>query len=181
MGKELEEIIMAGFGGQGVLFLGKILAEVGMFTGRNVSWIPSYGPEMRGGTANCSVVISDSEIASPMVVEPDTLIVMNKPSVTKFEPMVKPGGSMIYNSSLIDTSEFRKDIKVHAVPANEIAAELGNPKVANIVMAGAFAKESKVLNYDEIKNAFPKIIPERKKDLLEINLEAFRKGYEYNN
>ena len=181
MGKEFEEIIAAGFGGQGVLFLGKILAQVGMLVGKKVSWIPSYGPEMRGGTANCSVVISNEEIASPIIEEPDALIVMNKPSVAKFEPKVKVGGSMIYNKSLIDTKEFRDDIKVYGVPANEIAKELGNSKVANIVMAGAFAKVTTMLSYEEIRDAFPKIIPERKKALLEINLKAFQKGYEYSN
>ncbi len=179
MGKETEEIIMAGFGGQGILFLGKVLAEVGLANGSKVSWIPSYGPEMRGGTANCSVVISQHEIASPIVIEPDTLIAMNLPSVTKFEPKVKAGGMMIYNSSLINTTEFRKDIKAFAVPASEMAIELGNDKVANVIMAGAYAKLSGMFNYDEVINAFPSFMPASKKELLEININAFKKGYEY--
>ncbi len=179
MGKEIEEVIMAGFGGQGVLFLGKVLAEVGMAIGQKVSWIPSYGPEMRGGTANCSVVFSDKEIASPMVLEPDTLIAMNLPSLTKFEPKIKSGGMMIYNSSLIDKKEFRDDISVVEVPANKIAEELGNAKVANIVMVGAYSKATGVFSYDQVVETFPKIIPSAKKELLQINLEAFKKGYEY--
>lgn len=179
MGKETEEIIMAGFGGQGILFLGKVLAEVGLAIGQKVSWIPAYGPEMRGGTANCSVVISQNEIASPIVMEPDTLIAMNRPSVTKFEPTVKPGGTMIFNSSLIDTREFRSDIKTYAVPASEMAIELGNDKVANVIMAGAYARLSGVFSYDEVVSAFPRFIPSSKKDLFDINMSAFKKGYEY--
>jgi 2-oxoglutarate ferredoxin oxidoreductase subunit gamma len=179
MGRELEEIIMAGFGGQGILFLGKVLAEVGMSTGQNVSWMPSYGPEMRGGTANCTVVISKPEIASPIVLEPDTLIAMNRPSVTKFEPKIKAGGTMLYNSSLIDQEKFRDDIKVIDVPANKLAADLGNAKVANVIMAGAYVSISGVITYDDVIEALPKIIPASKKDLLEINIEAFKKGYEY--
>lgn len=179
MGKETEAIIMAGFGGQGILFLGKVLAEVGLAKGFKVSWIPSYGPEMRGGTANCSVVISQHDIASPIVVEPDTLIAMNLPSLTKFEPKVKVGGMMIYNSSLINITELRKDIKTYAIPASEKAIELGNNKVANIIMAGAYAKLSGMFAYDEVINAFPNFMPVSKKELLEININAFKKGYEY--
>lgn len=179
MEKETEEIIMAGFGGQGILFLGKVLAEVGLAVGQKVSWIPAYGPEMRGGTANCSVVISNNEIASPIVLEPDTVIAMNRPSVTKFEPTIKPDGTLIYNSSLIDVTEFRKDIKSYAVPASELAIELGNDKVANVIMAGAYARISGVFSYDDVINAFPKFMPSSKKELLEINLKAFEKGYEF--
>ncbi|GAB4278130.1 MAG: 2-oxoacid:acceptor oxidoreductase family protein [Candidatus Rifleibacteriota bacterium] len=179
MGKGTEEIIMAGFGGQGILFLGKVLAEVGMAVGRKVSWIPSYGPEMRGGTANCSVVISDEEIASPIVLEPDTLIAMNLPSVTKFEPKIKAGGTMIYNSSLINITEFRKDIKSYAVPASEMAIEMGNDKVANVIMAGAYARLTGTFSEQDVVNAFPKFLPSSKKDLLEININAFKKGYEF--
>ncbi|MGM0598670.1 MAG: 2-oxoacid:acceptor oxidoreductase family protein [Candidatus Rifleibacteriota bacterium] len=179
MGKETEEIILAGFGGQGILFLGKVLAEVGMAVGKKVSWIPSYGPEMRGGTANCSVVISQNEIASPIVLEPDALIAMNKPSVTKFEPKVKEGGTMIVNSSLIDITEFRKDIKTYSVPASEMANEIGNDKVANVIMAGVYSKLSGLFTYDEVVNAFPNFLPASKKELLEININAFKKGFEF--
>ncbi len=179
MRKETEEIIMAGFGGQGILFLGKVLAEVGLASGSKVSWIPSYGPEMRGGTANCSVVISQHEIASPIVLEPDTLIAMNRPSVTRFEPKVKAGGTMIYNSSLIDVKDFRKDIRAFAVPASQMAIEMGNDKVANVIMAGAYAKLSGLFNYDQVISAFPNFMPSSKKELLDININAFKKGYEY--
>jgi 2-oxoglutarate ferredoxin oxidoreductase subunit gamma len=134
---------------------------------------------MRGGTANCSVVISQHEIASPIVLEPDTLIAMNRPSVTKFEPKLKAGGTMIYNSSLIDINEFRKDIKTYAVPASEMAIELGNDKVANVIMAGAYAKLAGLFSYDDVINAFPKFMPASKKELLDINISAFKKGYEY--
>jgi len=178
MGKETEEIIMAGFGGQGILFLGKVLAETGMMTGQNVSWIPAYGPEMRGGTANCSVVISQHEIASPIVTEPDTLIAMNIPSVAKFLDKIRPGGTLIYNSSLIDQKEFRSDIKVCAVPANKLAAEAGSDKTANVVMAGAYARFSDMMNFDAFLKAFPSLVPAKKKDLLEINLAALKKGYD---
>lgn len=179
MEKDVEQVLMAGFGGQGVLFLGKVVAEVGMHTGNNVSWIPSYGPEMRGGTANCSVVISKEAIASPIVNEPDTLVAMNKPSVTKFEPTLKAGGMMIYNSSLIDNKKFRDDIRVFAVPASEIAGELGNDKVANVVLVGAYARLAGVFSNEDVLNVLPKLIPASKKEMLEINLAAYKKGYEY--
>ena len=179
MGKELEQVLMAGFGGQGILFLGKVVAEVGMAIGKNVSWIPSYGPEMRGGTANCSVVISEPEIASPIVNEPDTLIAMNKPSVAKFEPKLKSDGIMIYNSSIIDNKEFRSDIKVYAVPASKIAGELGNDKVANIVMVGAYARLGGAIEQEDVLKTFPRLIPESKKAMLQVNLDALKKGYEF--
>jgi len=179
MSKSVEEIIMAGFGGQGILFLGKVLAEAGMAAGRNVSWIPAYGPEMRGGTANCTVVISADPIASPIVLEPDTVLAMNRPSVAKFLPKIKKGGMIIYNSSLIQDEKFRDDVKVFEIPASKIADELGNSKVANLVMAGAYVKHSSVLSFKEVLNNLPKIIPAKKKELAEINKAAFTKGFEY--
>lgn len=179
MGKDVEEIIMAGFGGQGVLFLGKILAEVGMAAGRNVSWIPSYGPEMRGGTANCSVVISTQPIASPIVQEPDTLVAMNRPSVARFQPTVKKGGTLIYNSTLISGETWRGDLQVHAVPASAIADELGNGKVANLVMAGAYVRHCPFLDYQEVLGWLPKVIPAKKAEMAEINRKAFVRGYEF--
>lgn len=175
----MEQIIMAGFGGQGILFLGKVIAEVGMSIGKNVSWIPSYGPEMRGGTANCSVVISDYEIASPIVREPDTLIAMNGPSLAKFEDKIKTNGRMIYNSSIINQNKFRSDIKSWPIPATELANKLGNDKVANIVMVGAYSKLADVISSDDVLKAFSKLIPANKKDLYEVNLAAFKKGLEF--
>lgn len=174
-----EEIIIAGFGGQGILFLGKVLAEVGMAHGKHVSWIPSYGPEMRGGTANCCVVISDENIASPLVEEPNTLIVMNRPSVAKFQPKVKKDGIMLYNSSLISGETLRDDIKIYAVPASEIADEIGTTKVANLVLAGAYFKICPSLNFNKVLDLLPTIIPAKKADLAELNRKALIRGYEF--
>lgn len=174
-----EEVIMAGFGGQGVLFLGKIVAEVGMAAGRNVSWLPSYGPEMRGGTANCSVVVSEMPIASPIVNEPDMLIAMNRPSVTKFLPKVKKGGVMIYNSSLIPAEKYRDDVKTVAVPASKIAGDLGSERVANVVMAGAFLRACPVMSLEQALKQIERMTPAKKKEMLALNKTAFSKGYEY--
>ncbi|HEY9070650.1 MAG TPA: 2-oxoacid:acceptor oxidoreductase family protein [Candidatus Ozemobacteraceae bacterium] len=176
-----EEVIMAGFGGQGVLFLGKVLAEVGMAAGKNVSWLPSYGPEMRGGTANCSVVISEAPIASPIVNEPDLLIAMNRPSVTRFLPKVKKGGVMIYNASLIPEETFRSDVKAMAVPASRIAGDLGSERVANVVMAGAFLRACPVMSLEQALKQIEHLTPAKKKEMLELNKTAFTKGYEYAN
>jgi 2-oxoglutarate ferredoxin oxidoreductase subunit gamma len=179
MSSKVERIILAGFGGQGILFLGKVLAETGMHSGKHVSWIPSYGPEMRGGTANCSVILSENEIASPMVTVPDTVIAMNRPSVAKFNLKIKAGGMLMYNSSLIERQEFRDDIRLVEIPASEIAEELGNPKVANLVMAGAYSKFSKLISFENLGSSLPLLIPGGKKELLEINLAVFKKGFDY--
>lgn len=135
------QIISAGFGGQGVLLLGQLVAYAGMAEGKNVSWLPSYGPEMRGGTANCCVVVSDEDVAARVVVEADSVIVMNRPSLEKYEKNVVPGGKLFINSSLIEDEPSRKDIEVYRVPASEIADELGNGRVANIVMLGAMLEK----------------------------------------
>lgn len=179
MSAAVERIILAGFGGQGILFMGKILAEVGMKAGKHVSWIPAYGPEMRGGTANCTVIISENPIASPMVTVPDTVIAMNRPSVAKFNLKIKAGGMLMYNSSLIERQEFRDDIRLVEIPASDIADELGNPRVANLVMVGAYAKFSKLISYDDVANALPSLIPARKKEMYEINRAAFEKGFSF--
>lgn len=179
MSSKVERIILAGFGGQGVLFMGKILAETGMKAGKHVSWIPSYGPEMRGGTANCTVILSENEIASPMVTVPDTVIAMNKPSVAKFNLRIKAGGMLMYNSSLIERQEFRDDIRLVEIPARDIAVEAGSDRVANVVMAGAYCNFSKLIHFDDMLKAMPQLIPARKQDMLELNVEAFKKGYEY--
>lgn len=179
MSAEVERIILAGFGGQGILFLGKVLAEVGMRCGKHVSWIPAYGPEMRGGTANCTVIISEHPIASPLVTVPDTVIAMNRPSVAKFNVRIKAGGMLMYNSSLIERQEFRDDIRLVEIPASEIADELGNARVANLVMAGAYAKFSKLVTYEEMVKALPNLLPAGKKELVEVNLAAFERGYQF--
>ena len=133
-----EQIILAGFGGQGVLLAGQIIAYAGMNEGKNVSWLPSYGPEMRGGTANCNVVVSDEEVGSPVVVEADCLIVMNRPSLEKYEKDLKPGGLLLLDSDLIEIEPTRTDIKVIKVPANSLAEQAGSIKAANMVMLGAY-------------------------------------------
>src|SRR5512133_2324038 len=137
-GKPMQtEIIIAGFGGQGVLFAGQLLAYAGMDEGKQVTWIPSYGPEMRGGTANCTVIISDDVIGSPLVLHPTAVIAMNRPSLDKYEPMVKPGGVLIINTSMVDRKAVRKDIKVVEVDANAMAEKLGDKRMSNMVLLGA--------------------------------------------
>ena len=172
----LSEIVLAGFGGQGVMLMGQLISYAGMFEEKNVSWIPSYGPGMRGGTANCSVVLSSEEIGSPIVTEPDTLIAMNGPSMDKFEPTVRPGGTIIYNSSLIDHAPTRTDIRVIAVPANDIAAEMGNNKVANMIVLGAYLGVSGVVSVDSVVEALKKTLSAKRHDLIPLNREAILKG-----
>ena len=171
-----QEIISAGFGGQGVLSLGQLLAYAGMLEDKNVSWLPSYGPEMRGGTANCSVIVSSDPVGSPVVTEGDAVIVLNKPSLDKFESVLKPGGLLLINSSLIERKTSRDDIKVYYIPANEIAAKLGNPKVANMIMLGAFVEASGIVKKKSIIEAFGKVLGERKAHLLPVNEKAYDEG-----
>ena len=173
----LQELVIAGFGGQGVMLMGQLLSYAGMYEGKNVSWIPSYGPEMRGGTANCSVVISSDEIGSPLVNDPSTLIAMNRPSLDKFEATVKPGGLIIYNSSLIDRKPTRTDVTVIAVPANELAQELGNNRVANMIVLGTYVKATGCVSPDTIIDVFRKKMAS-KAALLPINQAAISKGAE---
>ena len=137
-----EQCIFAGFGGQGMLLIGKFLAEAGMESGKHVSWLPSYGPEMRGGTANCSVVVSDKPVASPLISVADTVLAMNLPSMLKFQSEVKPGGLLLVNSSIIDEKSNRDDCDVVYVPCNHIAEEIGNPKGANVVFLGAYVAKN---------------------------------------
>ncbi len=173
-----EELIIAGFGGQGVMSLGRLLAYAGMKEGKEVSWMPSYGPEMRGGTANCTVIVSDKKIASPLSSRPDSVIVMNLPSLEKFAPLVKEGGKVFMNSSLIEETVNRDDVQVIEIPANEIANELGNSKVANMVMAGAYLTVKKIIKMDTLKNSLKDVLPERRHNLIEINLKAIDRGIE---
>lgn len=173
-----ENVIIAGFGGQGVLFIGRLLAYAAMKEERNVTWIPSYGPEMRGGTANCTVVISDEVIGSPVITSPNALIVMNNPSLDTFEPRLKTGGLLIMNSSLITQEAKRNDIAVVKVPANKIAFELGNDRAANMVMLGAYITRTKVVTKENILKALKKYLGEKKMSLFEINKTAFGKGIE---
>ena len=170
-------IKIAGFGGQGVLLLGEALAESGMKAGYQVTWLPSYGPEMRGGTANCQVIISDERIGSPLVSTPDVLIAMNRPSLERFEPDVREGGLIIYNSSLIDIEPQRRDVEVIAIPATEIADELGNTWVANMVVLGSYVAKTGILTKEAITSAFPVFI--KRKNLIPLNEEAVQKGIDW--
>jgi len=170
------EIIISGFGGQGTLYAGQLLAYAAMDEGKHVTWIPSYGPEMRGGTANCTVVISDEEIGSPFVRNPQAAVVMNLPSLTKYEPLLKPGGVLAINTSMISQLPTRKDIKVLLVPANEIAEQLGAPRLANMVMTGALLANLPVLTIEQMEKALQAHLPARHHRFLASNYQALRQG-----
>ncbi len=163
------QVLIAGFGGQGILFAGKFLAYAGLLQGRNVSWLPSYGPEMRGGTANATVVISDRPISCPLINECDTLVVMNLPSLIRFEPMVKPGGVLFLNSSLIPETAKRGDIRVIEVPANDEAEKLGVERAANMVMLGAILKETGVVRPETVYGELAHMFSGRKEKFLAPN------------
>ena len=170
------EILISGFGGQGVLFAGQLLAFAGMDSGYHVTWIPSYGPEMRGGTAHCMVVISDEEIGSPLVRNPKVTMIFNMPSLDRYEPLAAPGGVLVVNSTLMTRRATRTDIRVIEVPANEIAEEIGNARLANIVMTGAMLAATGVLSLDALQQALQAHLPERHRKLLPANYEAMRRG-----
>jgi 2-oxoglutarate ferredoxin oxidoreductase subunit gamma len=171
-------IIIAGFGGQGVLFAGQLLAYTGMDAGRHVTWIPSYGPEMRGGTANCTVIISDEPIGAPLVARPDVAIVLNQPSYEKYEPLVKPGGLLVVNSSIIPFESERPDIDTVYIAANAIGEEFGSVKMLNVAALGAMLAQRKILDLENVEQALVDHLPERKSHLTEANLRVLRKGYE---
>ena len=170
------EIMIAGFGGQGVMAIGKTLAEAGMKENKDVSWLPSYGPEMRGGTANCCVVLTDDAIVSPIVLEPTELIAMNLPSLLKFEPTVVKGGTIFVNSSIIKEKVSREDVRAIYVPCLDIANELGNAKVANMVMLGAYIEAMGNLGTDTIKEMLVHMFTGPKAKLVDLNIEALRRG-----
>lgn len=172
------EIIMSGFGGQGVLLMGQILAYAGMLEEKRVSWIPSYGPEMRGGTANCSVIITDGATGSPMVVHPTAAVVLNLPSLDKFEGAVQPDGVLIVNSSLIDKAVKRQDINTYRVPVNDIATELGNLKMANMVALGALIAATDAVDMEVLFKAFAKKFAS-KPQVIEANKVAIHRGYDF--
>lgn len=173
-----ERITIAGFGGQGVMAIGQLLTYAGMIEDKHVSWLPSYGPEMRGGTANCGVIVSDQDVGSPVVLDASTAIVMNKPSLDKFESTVLEDGRLFINSSLIDQKAERDDIEVYYIPANETADELGNGRVANMVMLGAYLEATKPVKVESILEGFTKVFGESKSHLLPINEKALEKGAE---
>ena len=169
-----------GCGGQGMLRIGKFLAEAGMETGKHVSWLPSYGPEMRGGTANCSVVVSDKPVASPLISMADTVLAMNLPSMLKFQSEVKPGGLLLVNSSIIEEKSNRDECDVVYVPCNHIAEKIGNPRGANVVFLGAYvAKKPDVISEEAIINAIRVELGERKAKFFEGNVKALQAGIEY--
>jgi 2-oxoglutarate ferredoxin oxidoreductase subunit gamma len=170
------EVIFAGFGGQGVLFGGQLLAYAGMDEGKNVTWIPSYGPEMRGGTANCTVIVSDEEIGSALVRNPSAVIAMNRPSLDKYEDLVKPGGLLVINSSIVDRPARRTDIMVVEVDANIIAERLGDKRMANMVLLGALLANLPVMPQAAVEKALKGHLPERHHKLLPKNYEALSEG-----
>ena len=171
-------IRIAGFGGQGVVSAGILLAQAGVENKLNASWLPSYGPEMRGGTANCSVVVSDGEVYTPIVSVPDTVIVMNEPSLPKFEPMLKKGGLLILNSSLVNSRPTRKDIQVLCVPCNQIAEKVGMARVANLVALGAFIKATGAVTLESVSHAMKKVYKRAKPEMLELNQKALQAGFD---
>ena len=174
------QILIAGFGGQGVLFAGKCLAYEGLFEDKQVSWLPSYGPEMRGGTANCSVIISDNPVGSPIVSKPDVLIAMNLPSLDLFEKAVAPGGMIFVDSSLIERKVERTDVKVFYIPATKLASDNNIPTLANMIIMGKVLAETNGFDDEEgVKNALTKVISAKRADMLEINLNAMKLGRDY--
>ncbi len=172
-----KEIIISGFGGQGIVSSGIILAHAGLIEDKHVTFFPSYGAEMRGGTANCSVVISSEPVASPIVATPDVVVIMNEPSLARFEMAVKPGGLLLYNQTLIKSKPKRKDITVIPIEANVLAEELGQGRIANMVMLGVFAKKTGLLSLRTLKNAQRKRYKKANDEQLTLNDKALEKGY----
>ena len=173
------QILIAGFGGQGVLFAGKLLAYKGMYENKELSWLPSSGPEMRGGTANCSVIISDTPVGSPIVDNPDVLMVMNLPSLDKYENAVTKGGKIFVDSSFIERKVERTDVDAYYIPATKMAAEAGVPTLANMILLGKMLKETQVLDFEGLDGVFKKIVSAKRADLIEANLKALELGYNY--
>lgn len=171
-------ILLAGFGGQGVLFAGKLIAEAGLIEGREISWLPSYGPEMRGGTANCSVCLADEAIGSPLVTEPDVLIAMNQPSLEKFVDDVAPNGTVIVDSTMVQRVHARDDITVFEVPATKLAEEAGLKGLANVVLVGKLLKELGFCGVEALDKAIVKSVPPKRQHLLEPNRKALEIGME---
>ena len=173
-----EETIIAGFGGQGVLSMGKILAYSGIMEEKEVTWFPSYGPEMRGGTANVTVILSDSRISSPVLHEFDTAIILNQQSMDKFEKAVKPGGVLLFDPNGVIHPPTRKDIRIFKVEGTRAAVEMGNPKVFNMIVLGGYLQIRPVINLGNVEKGLQKSLPERYHKLIPLNLEAIRKGQE---
>jgi 2-oxoglutarate ferredoxin oxidoreductase subunit gamma len=173
------KILIAGFGGQGILFTGKAIAYTGLKNGLEVSWLPSYGPEMRGGTANCSITLSETPIGSPIVDKPDILIAMNLPSLEKYYNDTEKGGYVIYDSSLIIKTDLRSDIVTVGIPATKLASDNELNGLANMIILGKVIKETSVLTLDQIKNSLAQMVPAKKAELLQNNIKAIELGYNY--
>ena len=175
-----KQILIAGFGGQGILFSGKFLAYEGLIEDKEVSWLPSYGPEMRGGTANCSIIISDEKIGSPIVSNPDILIAMNLPSLEKYENATVAGGDIFVDSSLIEKKVERADVNAYYIPATKMASDLGLTGLANMIMIGYMIKKSGIMPYENIKKALEKVVSAKKANLMDANIKAIEAGYNFN-
>ncbi len=173
------QILIAGFGGQGILFSGKFLAYEGLIEGKELSWLPSYGPEMRGGTANCSVILSDTKVGSPIVLNPDVLIAMNGPSLDKYENETVSGGKIFVDSSLITRKVERSDVEAYYIPATKMASDEGLTGLANMIILGHAIKKANLVPYENIEKAMKKLVPPKKQHLLEPNLRAIELGYNY--
>ena len=173
------QILIAGFGGQGILFAGKFLAYKGLVEEQQVSWLPSYGPEMRGGTANCSIILSDAPVGSPIITNPDVLVAMNLPSLLKYVDAVAPGGKIIVDSTLITEKVTRTDVEVFYVPASGMAKDAGFTTLANMVLMGKLIKETGVVSFENNQQTFEKFIPAKKAGLIEQNCKALQAGYDF--
>ena len=174
-----QNYLLSGFGGQGILFAGKFLAYKGLTAGQQVSWLPSYGPEMRGGTASCSVIVSNDPVGSPIVSNPDILVAMNLPSFDKFESTVVAGGMIFADSTLIERKSVRDDVKVFYIPATQLASDNGFPTLANMIIVGKILKELGEFDEDALRAALSKVISAKRADMLETNLKAMKIGAEY--
>ena len=170
------EVIMSGFGGQGLMMIGKLLAYAGLDEGKTVTWLPSYGPEMRGGTANCTVVVADKAIGSPLITSPKAAVVMNQPSLEKFAPMLRKDGILVINSTMIPVNSDRTDIRSFRIRADDLAAELGSRRSANLVMLGAYIGLEEVVSHKTLLKAIEKTCAE-KKQFIDVNRKTFMKGY----
>ena len=174
-----KQILIAGFGGQGILFSGKFLAYSGLLEGMEVSWLPSYGPEMRGGTANCSIILSETPVGSPIVNNPEVLVAMNLPSLEKYEDATVAGGQIFYDSSLIDRKVTRTDVEVYPIPATKLASDNELPGLANMIMVGYLLKKSGVLPYECVDAGLSKVVSAKRQNLFDLNKKAIALGYSY--
>jgi 2-oxoglutarate ferredoxin oxidoreductase subunit gamma len=171
-----QDVVIAGFGGQGVLLAGKLLAYAGMLEGRNVTWFPSYGAEIRGGTANCTVIISSEEIGSPVVQNPSSMLIFNEASFKKFEKRIRQNGQLFVNTSLVHEAPTREDLTRIEVRANDIAEALGDIRVSNMVMLGAFLKKTGVVTLESVLSALREVLPQRRHSLMPLNENALKRG-----